>query len=229
MALGYAPREGDPEIGAVAVAGSDGEQRISAGALVTISGLRLGEVTASPAVPLKRVLGDTFVAVEGVRAPILDMSPERIEVQIPWDIPVGPASIAVSVNGALSAPRLVESRLTTPVIYGVLHADGLPVTAEYPLSKGETVAIYATGLGAVNMNLDSGATGPLDPLAATVVKPDVRVGEAAMEVTFSGLAPGFVGLYQVNAIAPDSLVEGQDVKLTLSAAGMAASVDIAVP
>jgi uncharacterized protein (TIGR03437 family) len=62
--------------------------------------------------------------------------------------------------------------------------------------------IYATGLGDVKSDVAAGTTGPFEPLAQTVVEPAVRIGGRAARVLFSGLAPGLVGVYQVNAEWP---------------------------
>jgi len=38
--------------------------------------------------------------------------------------------------------------------------------------------------------------------------PSVMMGGVNAPVSFSGLAPGFVGLYQVNAVVPSGLASG---------------------
>jgi uncharacterized protein (TIGR03437 family) len=61
------------------------------------------------------------------------------------------------------------------------------------------VVIYATGLGNLKTTVAAGSPAPLDPLAQTAVEPIVRIGSLAARVFFSGLAPGLVGVYQINA------------------------------
>jgi uncharacterized protein (TIGR03437 family) len=226
-AAGHVAPANDPRIGGISLPGPEGS-RIAAGAMATITGANFGEFAESPGLPLNSVLSDTFVAVEGVRAPLFSVSPERIELQIPWDIPEGLAAIVVSVDGVMSNTVDVPSLPAAPVILGVLHSDGWPVSPASPVSPGETLAIYATGLGAVNAKLNAGAPGPKEPAAATILTPEVRLGDIVLPVTFSGLAPGYVGLYQINAIAPE-LVSGQDASLSISAGGQTASAEIAVP
>lgn len=51
----------------------------------------------------------------------------------------------------------------------------------------------------MNGNLPVGAAGPDSPALTTAATPQVSLGGVPLTVTFSGLAPGFVGLYQVNA------------------------------
>src|SRR5947208_3640237 len=77
------------------------------------------------------------------------------------------------------------------------HSDsgGLVGTAS-PASRGEWLVLYANGLGAVTPDVPSG-TAPKG-LSATLNPVTVSVGGVAAEVYFAGLAPGFVGLYQIN-------------------------------
>jgi uncharacterized protein (TIGR03437 family) len=65
-----------------------------------------------------------------------------------------------------------------------------------------------------------GNAAPLDPLATTIANPAVRVGDATAEVLYSGLAPGFVGLYQINFIVPWGAPLGLQVPITISAGGV---------
>jgi uncharacterized protein (TIGR03437 family) len=60
-----------------------------------------------------------------------------------------------------------------------------------------------TGLGATVPEVVEGAVAPNSPLSHTVARATVLVSEQTASVFFSGLAPGIVGIYQVNAILPD--------------------------
>jgi uncharacterized protein (TIGR03437 family) len=70
-------------------------------------------------------------------------------------------------------------------------------------SAGETVLIYGTGLGPVSPAQQSGAAAA--GAASTTVTPTVTIGGVTASTGFSGLAPGFVGLYQINAVVPSGL------------------------
>jgi uncharacterized protein (TIGR03437 family) len=68
--------------------------------------------------------------------------------------------------------------------------------------------LFVTGLGAVTPAVADGAVAPSNPLS--VVNADIAVfvdGEQA-QVTFKGLAPGFVALYQVNFVVPAGVSSG---------------------
>ena len=85
------------------------------------------------------------------------------------------------------------------------------------------------GLGAVSHQPASGAASPLKPLAETSTTPHVTIGGVPAAVTFSGLAPGFVGEYQVNALVPASVLPGSAVPVAISIGGVTSNnVTIAV-
>ena len=204
---GYQPLTGQPQIGAVSTI--NGVRELSPGALTNLDGTALAPAGQVSALPLPRVLQNetTFVAVEGVRASLISTSDGRIQFQLPLDIPVGTASVVVSNNGALSNTMDVPVQASTPSILGVLHADGSNVSLSRLPAPGEIVSVYATGLGAVSANLPIGAAAPSDPLVLTAATPQMTLGDEPMAILFSGLVPGFIALYQVNAAVPNDLPE----------------------
>lgn len=141
---------------------------------------------------------------------------EQINFQVPWEVASGPtAKIAVINNEATSAAISVPVLAAQPGIinynaaggnFGViLHSNFQLADSAHQAVPGETVLIYCTGLGAVS-------SAPADGAAAkgqsTVVTPKVTMDGINAPVSFSGLAPGFVGLYQVNALVPSGLASG---------------------
>jgi uncharacterized protein (TIGR03437 family) len=149
---------------------------------------------------------------------------EQINFQVPWEVASGPtAKIAVMNNGTTSATVSVPVLAAQPGIinynapggnFGVILHDNFQLAdSAHRAVPGETVLIYCTGLGAVS-------SAPADGAAATgqstVVMAKVTMGGVHAAVSFSGLAPGFVGLYQVNAMVPAGLASGnQPVVITV--------------
>jgi uncharacterized protein (TIGR03437 family) len=100
----------------------------------------------------------------------------------------------------------------------VTHSDGTLVTASSPAIAGETLVIYAVGLGATTPPVPTGQLSPspaaranssvdldFNPNAAPT-KPDyLRPASARQPPAFAGLTPGQVGLYQVNVQIPANL------------------------
>jgi uncharacterized protein (TIGR03437 family) len=74
--------------------------------------------------------------------------------------------------------------------------------------------VYATGLGPLQVPVRSGDA---SPAANTVFQSVVRIGGQFAAVSYSGLAPGFAGLYQVNVVVPPGLTAGnQTIQITIN-------------
>jgi uncharacterized protein (TIGR03437 family) len=152
---------------------------------------------------------------------------EQINFQVPWEVAVGAnVMIAVSNNGtagpSLAAPVLPAQpgifnyNVGGKTFGAILHANFALANSANPANPDETVLIYCTGLGAVSSPPQDGAPGHGQ---STIVTPAVTIGGTKAMVSFSGLAPGFVGLYQVNAEVPAGLTAGnQPVVITMAGA-----------
>jgi len=99
-----------------------------------------------------------------------------------------------------------------------------------PALRGETISIYCTGLGAVSNPPATGlAAAAADPFSVTTSTTTVTIGGLVAQVSFSGLAPGAVGLYQVNVQVPTGAPAGDAVPVTLTIGGATSNtVTIAV-
>lgn len=94
-----------------------------------------------------------------------------------------------------------------------------------PTKAGDILEIFMTGLGLATPKGDPAGT-PLsgsqvapasgNPLYLTVLNPSVTIGGAAAEVMFSGLAPGYAGLYQVNVVVPGSAPQGNAIQVLIT-------------
>lgn len=152
---------------------------------------------------------------------------QQINFQVPWELAGQPSAILQVVNsGASSAPIAVPVIAAQPGIFNysvgssvfgaILHASFQLADSGHPAAAGETVLIYCTGLGAVSAPPPDGAAGSGQ---LTLAKAAVSIGGAKATVAFSGLAPGFVGLYQVNAVVPPGLGTGNKaVVITINGA-----------
>ncbi len=200
---------------------------ISGGTLLSIFGANLaaGTVSANSA-PLPKSLNGVSVSVNGVAAPLFFVSPGQINIQVPFATSGSNATISVTNNGTKSNEIFVPVAASSPGIFSVsqdgtgpgivTHADYRLLTPQSPARPGETVIIFLTGLGAVNPTFPDGAAGPLAPLARTTdTNLQVLFGGIAGKIEFSGAAPGFVGLYQLNVTLPDAVLGGDRVPVTI--------------
>jgi uncharacterized protein (TIGR03437 family) len=92
----------------------------------------------------------------------------------------------------------------------------LPGFNAHPATAGDTITFYATGLGPVNPPPLDGAASS-DTMRQTTSTPTVQIGGAMAQVTFSGLSPQFVGIYQLNVMVPGG-VTGSAVAVQLQTA-----------
>jgi len=169
------------------------------GALMSIFGDRLttGSTMAAAGFPLPARLAGTSVLLDGRPVPLLFASPRQINAQLPYSLAAG-ASPRVVVQSGLAAGSPVSLPIETAAP-GILAIDG---------AARQAMVIYCTGLGDVQPSIQAGEAAPLSPLSRSVVAPTVTIGGVRAEVFFSGLTPGFAGLYQVNAVVPPGLPAG---------------------
>lgn len=106
-----------------------------------------------------------------------------------------------------------------------------------PAAPGDAIQIYATGLGRATPNgapfgnsLRTGDVAPADgrTLYMTVETPRVTIGGIDAQVVFSGIAPGFAGLYQINAVIPGGVAPGDDVPVVVTIGGASDQATIAI-
>jgi uncharacterized protein (TIGR03437 family) len=93
-------------------------------------------------------------------------------------------------------------------IAAALDGNNAIVTTANPVKRGQVVQLYMNGLGPVTGGPASGEFASSTVLTPTKATAAVSIGGAQAQVLFSGLAPGFPGLYQVNAIVPTSISAG---------------------
>ncbi len=220
-----------PTLGAVDNGANFIQGAIVPGEIATIFGSDLTASTGinlTSSLPLPTTVLNDSVIINGSRVPLFAVDnvngQQQINFQVPWEVAPGSvAFIIASNNGALGAVFEAPVVSAQPAIFNytvggntfgaILHANFQLANTGSPAKLGETVLIYCTGLGAVLLPPADGAPGSGQ---STVVAASVTIGGVNAPVSFSGLAPGFVGLYQINAVVPSGLASGnQPVVITL--------------
>jgi uncharacterized protein (TIGR03437 family) len=152
---------------------------------------------------------------------------DQINAQMPFEAPVGTLTVEVRRGSQSSAAQPVEVGAVSPGIFimdqaanrgAIVHALSFRLVSESePARPGDFLSIFCTGLGVIEPPVLSGRAAPEQPLSATVLRPQVNIGGVPAEVTFSGLAPGFAGLYQVNVRVPMGVPAGpQPVEIIIN-------------
>ena len=207
---------------------------VAAGSIAGVFGNNLGTSLAATTYPLLPSLWFTSMKAGGVTAPLFLSSCAQVNVQIPWESAGQPqVAMVATVAGLISVPQTATIAQFAPGIFTVNQsgsgqgAVAIASTGQLaaspggtPVTQGDYVAIYCTGLGAVTNQPLTGKAALSSPLSVTTTTPTVTIGGVNATVTFSGLAPGFVGLYQVNALVPAGIAPGTATSLVLSIGGV---------
>ena len=203
----------------------------SPGSLVSIFGVRLSEgIAAATQFPLPEELAGTSLFIAGVPAPILFSSQGQINALIPYELEPNTAhrviiqrgttlTEGVDVNFASSQPAVFRTNPAGRQAHVYRPIDGALVLADAvnPAAGGDVVIIYATGLGAVDPQAVTGEPAGSAPLHVLVETAGVTLEGQQMPVLFSGLAPGFAGLYQINAFVPEGLPASDTASMIVEA------------
>lgn len=198
------------------------------GSIVTLFGSELAaaEISAQ-STPLPTTLSDTTITFNGIPAPLFFVSSSQVNAKIPWGVAPGEVAVLVRRGFLEILSQSITVSAVSPGIFttnrqgtgpgAILHADTFqPVTDANPTAAGQRIAIFATGLGPVQPAATSGQPAP-SPAARTISTPLVNINGIPATVEFAGLAPGFVGLYQVNALIPAGISPGtQDLQIIIN-------------
>ena len=229
-----------PKITAV-VNAADGKLPVAPGGLISVYGQQMAPVNiATKELPLPTALAESCLTVNGVAVPMLFVSPQQINGQLPFNVD-GNAQMTLRTPGGISdnfnfgilpaAPSIFRSGTAGPQtgLATVTRGDnGELVTPTNPVHPGDSIVIWATGLGRTTPAIDSGMPAPSDPLAFAVIQPTILLGGVALDIQYAGLVPGSVGLYQINASVPRSVPLGLSMPLLITQGGSSTSLNVRV-
>jgi uncharacterized protein (TIGR03437 family) len=212
---------------------------LAPGAIVSVFGSELADASGGAAgLPLSGTLQGATVVIAGEPSPMFYASSGQLNAAIPFDItpntsqqllvtrdttisvpipvdvaPAQPAVFLAPVAGASSQGAIFAVRTTPNGQTSFLAGPSSPATA------GDTLVIYCDGLGGVDKTIAPGAGSPGSPAASTNAQPQVTVGGKGSTVAFSGLTPGLVGVYQINAVVPGGVTTGDQVPVVINISG----------
>jgi uncharacterized protein (TIGR03437 family) len=192
--------------------GASFQPNISPGSLISIFGANLAlETQVAASVPLPAILSRTSVTIGGILDPLYFVSATQINTQVPQQpYGNGEKTLVVTTQAGASSAFPLSLQPDAPAIFttnsngqgGPLLIDSTFHFVDAP-SAGQTVFLYESGLGLTNPPIATGAGGNAqEPFSRLPYLPTVIVGERPAEVTFAGMAPGFVGVYQLNFVMP---------------------------
>jgi minor extracellular serine protease Vpr len=146
---------------------------------------------------------------------LIFVSPGQVNVQVPWELQ-GQSQAQVKVTIDFSYGNVVTLALAdyAPAFFensgAVAALDGKfsAITPANPAKQGQAVQLFANGLGPVDNQPASGDPAPGSLLSHCKGNPTVSIGGKNAPASFCGLAPGFPGIYQINALVPTGLTPG---------------------
>jgi uncharacterized protein (TIGR03437 family) len=220
---GYLWPPNSPQLNGGVVSAASFVADVARGGLASIFGTNMGNGA------------NTTVYINGFPAPVFFASPGQFNVQIPWEV-TGMGTFSMIVNGAPS--NVVSKGVYTysPDVFmvsaaqaAIMHADGITLVSNAsPAAVNETVVVYCTGLGPVSGPMVTGQPASSTSLQPTTPQPaTATLGGVPATVSFSGLAPGFIGLYQVNVQVPANAAPGSLLSIAIGG-GMAPAVPLSV-
>jgi len=178
--------------------------------------------------PVATTLGDVQVlvntsATQVVAAPLLSVSSTEIDFQIPMATPVGglaqfqvvQASTGQVYTSGLfnivpASPGLFEADATTGALAAINASDNTVNSSSNPVKAGDYITLFGTGQGFIAGAPPDG-TAPTGPVS-TAQLPQVYINGPNFlspgDIEYSGLAPNYIGLWQINAKVPSNAPSG---------------------
>jgi uncharacterized protein (TIGR03437 family) len=214
------------------------------------------DLAVAPGDPLPTSLNGVNVKINGIDAPLFFVAPSQINAQVPFGVTGTSASVQVFNSAGQSEVRNISTKPQSPAIFTIdqtgvgqgvvvfgntatLVGPVRPGTDWRPGKAGDVITIYANGLGAVNPPINDGwnscdqSTCKPDlsnlTLRFTTVRPTVKIGNVTApdsSIQFSGLAPQFAGLYQINLTIPSGITPGDNVPIILTMGGISSASNV---
>jgi len=213
------------------------QARIAPVGLFAIFGRNLAANAVYSSTPLPTLLGGVCVTLNNAAIPLIATSATQINAQVPPTLAAGSYPLvirSVSAQAASAAVNVTVAKYAPAVFVdqngaAIYHRDGARVDQDHPATRDEPLTVFATGLGVTTGGrVTAGVPSPSNPLAVTapvgLFFGDPTIGNSGVIVDWSGLAPGEIGVYQLNCRIPGDHLSGKGLAVTLEIGGIASPV-----
>jgi uncharacterized protein (TIGR03437 family) len=203
---------------------------LAPGTVTSVYGSGLASVsTGTGKAPLPTTFSGTQVLVDGNAVPLYSVSPGQVNIELPLELATNQKhSVLAFFNNVPAIPDSITIAPATPAVLasgGAVFAqrpDASFVSAAAPAKPGEALVLYLVGMGATTPPVATGQGSPTSPLANVSLVPTVTLNGESATPFFTGLTPGFVGLYQMNIIVPTDAPSGA-LNLTITQGNISAN------
>jgi uncharacterized protein (TIGR03437 family) len=212
-------------------AGDTPDGSVAPGSIIAIYGDSLTDsYVVGRSNPLAQAIGDVTVTVAGRLLPLLFVSPQQINAQVPSGLDDGTYTLTVSwvghpdVNGTFTISRDAPGVYTRPneqnaPLVLAVHDDGTAVTPDSPARRNETISIYGTGFGPYDHPvIDGFFISPTDTF--NVMDPVVvKAGDGQYTPVFAGAVAGMVGTTVVQLKITNDIPSGATLDMVVNVNG----------
>ncbi len=183
-------------------------------------------------------LAGTRVTVGGIPAFLSYVSPTQINALVPSNVSLGQQVILVSTANGSSTPYSITVNATEPGLFApptfqvsgrqytgallvgttafVLPSGAVSGITSRPARPGDTIVLFGVGFGPVTPNTNAGEIAAGTDTLTTPI--EIRLGGVPATITYRGLVPGAIGVYQFNVVVPQ-VAAGDAVPLTFTLGG----------
>jgi len=187
------------------------------GMVLSVFGSNLAPSTQiASGLPLPLSLAGVSATIDGVAAPLYFVSPQQLNIQVPYETRAGWGLLAVNNNGQVTN-YFFDVSFSAPGIFTDGNGNMVPYASG---SRGQTLVMFVTGEGDVNPALatgDSPTPGTaVSGLPSPVLPATLTIGGVSAKIDFIGVPPGLAGVTQINFTVPANAPLGvQPVELTV--------------
>ncbi len=214
-----------PTAGIRNAAGETPDLVVAPGSIISVFGKQLApDYVPGPTGPLPQVLAGTTIRWGTRLLPLLFVSPDQINAQLPFDLAEGEQVLAVrtgnqpEINGKAqivrNAPGLFGFTLDGKFYLAATHEDGSVISPDSPARRGETVTLLGTGFGPFQRPVLDGFPVPMTPANPVADPVDLKIGEALITPLSAIASPGQIGLVAIKLAINDQVATQREVSIT---------------
>ncbi len=213
-----------PSAGIRNAAGETPDLVVAPGSVISVFGRQLApDYVAGPTGPLSQALAGTTVRSGNRLLPLLFVSPEQINAQLPFDMAEGEQVLAVRTGNQPEIQGKVQIVRNAPGLFGftsndkfyvaATHEDGSVISADSPARRGETITLLGTGFGPYQRPVLDGFPVPQSPVNPSLDPVELRIGEASITPISAIASPGQVGLVAIKLRIGEQLGTSREVSV----------------